>query len=65
MSIECPNCEEAREETEYAAEGWLHPSMDYPELLHCNCCGYYYHQQNGLMWIPRASLAAWRVAVNQ
>jgi hypothetical protein len=65
MVIECPNCQEAREQSAHASEGWLHVSMDYPELLHCNCCGSYYRRVAGaLTWIPRASLSAWS-GVNQ
>lgn len=57
----CPNCLEAMRESGDACEGWLFQSMDYPELLHCNCCGFYYRRKSGVLnWIPKASLSAWR-----
>lgn len=47
MTVECPKCLQAT-----AAEGWLHPSCDYPGLLHCNCCGQYYIRNTGGTLVP-------------
>lgn len=58
MSIECPNCKEAREQAEDAAEGWLHRSADYPPLLHCNCCGRYF-RKGDLALVEQVSLPAY------
>lgn len=45
----CPCCANADAQLDHepggrkgSIEGWLHPSRDYPGLLHCNCCGQYY-----------------------
>lgn len=56
--MECPDCmpkhhsdlaqpEEWRDEHGVRAEGYLSPSVDYPGLLHCNCCGRYYGWKSG------------------
>lgn len=71
MSRECPDCmpkyradlaqpEAWREEHGVRMEGWLHPSRDYPALLHCNCCGQYYRLSNGILaLIPHRQLSDW------
>jgi hypothetical protein len=43
MSRPCPACTAACEKGSGGEVlGFLFPSMDYPSLLHCNCCGAYY-----------------------
>lgn len=55
MSLDCPICmpkhradmaqpEIWRDEHSVRAEGWLHPSAEYCDLLHCNTCGAYFQR---------------------
>jgi len=74
MSIDCPQCmpkhradlaqsEEWRDEHGVRSEGWLHPSRDYPSLLHCNCCGAYYRRATVLavpVFVPPSELPNYR-----
>jgi hypothetical protein len=75
QGIECPHCmpkhradlaqsEEWRDEHGVRSEGWLHPSRDYPGLLHCNCCGQYFAREPGLdlLPIPPHELESWEPA---
>ncbi|HZT04533.1 MAG TPA: hypothetical protein VFA39_19955 [Steroidobacteraceae bacterium] len=39
----CPACKLAAESQGFPFDGgWLHPSAEYPDLMHCNFCGAYY-----------------------
>ena len=55
MSLPCQICmpkhladmaqpDEWRDENGVRAEGWLHPSAEYSNLLHCSTCGAYYER---------------------
>lgn len=42
-AMPCPACLDSAERQSQPVIGSdLHPSRDYPELLHCSCCGAYY-----------------------
>jgi hypothetical protein len=46
MSLSCPACQEgARGQGVEFDGGYLHDSVEYVELLHCNFCGAYYQRK--------------------
>ena len=59
MSLACRACEgAAKYDGREFDGGYLHPSMDYPSLLHCNFCGAYYKLERGtLHFIPQLELS--------
>lgn len=41
----CPACRQAAQSQGFTFDGgWLHPSGEYVDLLHCNYCGAYYQR---------------------